>query len=77
MNEQPQPTFLTIEAALSEIQGLGFDITEDRMRRMAREKQLPFFKEGRRLYIARDELHAHYRRKSIGSVKKVRELHGS
>jgi hypothetical protein len=66
--------YLTIENALDEVRRLGFDITEDRIRRLAREKRLPFFKEGRRLYIARDELYAHYRRASHASVKEVRNV---
>lgn len=73
MNQTENVKYLTIEEALLELRALGFDVTEDRMRRLAREKRLPFFKEGRRLYIARDELHAHYRRLSLTAVKVARD----
>lgn len=55
--------FLTIEEALAVVLSMGLQCSEDRMRRMARDRELPFFKDGRRNYIAEDELRAHYNRR--------------
>ena len=55
-----QTKFLTIHEALNVVKELGFQCSEIRMRRMARERELPFFKDGRRLYIARDQLVGYY-----------------
>jgi hypothetical protein len=56
------PVYLTIEGALQESKALGFDIEIQRMRRLATKRSFPFFRMGKQLYIARDELLTAFRK---------------
>ena len=56
--------YLTIEGATEFLQSLGIQCSEIRMRNMARKKELPFFKDGRRLYITPAALVEHFQNKS-------------
>ena len=61
--------FLSIEEAIEVVRGLGFHTSEIRMRRMARERELPFFKDGRRLYISKEELLKYYNKRQDKALR--------
>jgi len=64
-------TYLTIPEAHQLIQDLGFKDTKLRqVMRWANEGKLPFFKMGKRFYIAEAELLASFKRRQIEATRK-------
>jgi hypothetical protein len=71
----PSGTYLTIPEAHQLIIALGFKDTKRRqVVRWATEKRLPFFRWGKKLYIAKNELEMSFKRIQYEATKHVRRL---
>lgn len=65
-------TYLTIDQALQCLKSMGFyKITRRQVVRWAAERTLPFFRQGKCLYIAEHELRMWFRRRQIEAVNEA------
>jgi hypothetical protein len=65
------PRYLDFVGALAKIRELGFNLTKSQLRERQRRNELPFFKDGAKLYISENALVMHYHRKQLVAEKKV------
>jgi len=71
-NKTYSDQYLTLPQARTEIESLGFKVTNKQMRRWATGRKLPFFKWGKLLYIERNELVMGFKRLQLQAVKESR-----
>ena len=67
------PHYLTVEGALEVLHEVGFNINLVTLRAWIRDKRLPFFRQGHRIYIERQEMLMHLRRRQTEATKAIRE----
>ena len=60
-NTDNRPRYLTIEAALSEVNIMGFELNIRKLRYIISNNHLPFFKIGNKLYINQVDLHDYFK----------------
>jgi hypothetical protein len=72
INAVKGPHYLDFDGALAKLRELGFSLTKSQLRWRIRSNDLPFFKDGHKLYISENALVMHFHRRQLEAEKETR-----